>query len=244
MQPLVNPVWHALTTEHASLALGTGLARRYPADVAPLAGLQENSAQALTALRGLLATHESIYVVADDSADHDAAGLDDLGALPCLQMIHQPEKARAQQTSNSPLSALNIQPAALPIQVLTERDAPAMVDLTDVAFPGFFRPRTYRMGNYYGIRADDQIAGPLLAMAGERLALPGLRELSGVCTHPDHTGQSYATRLIQHVLARHQSAAIGTFLHVSTTNLRAIELYESLGFVVSRNIALQRIRRK
>jgi predicted GNAT family acetyltransferase len=45
------------------------------------------------------------------------------------------------------------------------------------------------MGAYYGIR----IGNELIAMAGERLAVPGFREISAVVTHPAHTGHGYAT---------------------------------------------------
>jgi hypothetical protein len=38
-EPLDNPIWFALTTEHRSLACSQGLARRYPPDVSPLAAL-------------------------------------------------------------------------------------------------------------------------------------------------------------------------------------------------------------
>jgi hypothetical protein len=34
---------------------------------------------------------------------------------------------------------------------MTHVDAPDMVVLTDLAFPGFFRPHTYQMGAYYAI---------------------------------------------------------------------------------------------
>jgi hypothetical protein len=43
-----------------------------------------------------------------------------------------------------------------------------MFDLITLAFPGFFRPRTYEMGTYYGIRVE----GKLAAMAGERVCMP------------------------------------------------------------------------
>ena len=36
---LDNPVWHALTNQHASIALGNAWARRYPPDVAPFASV-------------------------------------------------------------------------------------------------------------------------------------------------------------------------------------------------------------
>jgi ribosomal protein S18 acetylase RimI-like enzyme len=224
---LDNPIWHALNTEHARLAAGSGRARRYPAEVVPMAGLQVDEPEALAELRELLAPAESIYVASESLPD--CAGLEKLGALLCLQMICPSFKA-----------ADGVPDEAAPaVDELTRADAPAMVALTDAAFPGYFRPETYRMGSYYGIRRN----GELVAMAGERLALPGLRELSAVCTRPGHTGHGYAARLSSHVLAKHAAAGLTTFLHVADGNRRAIALYERLGFMKRRALLLNRIRR-
>jgi predicted GNAT family acetyltransferase len=95
-----------------------------------------------------------------------------------------------------------------------------MVDLTTLAFPGFFRARTCEMGNYYGIREG----GQLIAMAGERMALPGSREISGVCTHPAHRGKGYAAELVVHLMREHADAGLQSFLHVSSANTPAINL--------------------
>ena len=51
--------------------------------------------------------------------------------------------------------------------------------------PGPFLSRTLRLGSFVGVRED----GRLIAMAGERMKLPGLTEVSGVCTHPDFRGR-------------------------------------------------------
>ena len=50
---LDHPIWNALTTEHSALALGDGLARRYPAEIGPLSALAEQSAEAYESLRAL-----------------------------------------------------------------------------------------------------------------------------------------------------------------------------------------------
>jgi predicted GNAT family acetyltransferase len=67
-------------------------------------------------------------------------------------------------------------------------------------------------------------------MAGERLKVPGFTEVSAICTHPEHTGRGYAriltTELIRRILGRGETP----FLHVRKDNVRAIELYERLGF--------------
>jgi ribosomal protein S18 acetylase RimI-like enzyme len=117
---------------------------------------------------------------------------------------------------------------------MTAADADAMVALTTLAFPGFFRERTHEMGNYYGIRVD----GELVAMAGERLALPGMREISAVVTHPEHTGKGYARRLMNCLLREHAKAGLVSFLHVSERNTRAVALYERMGFAVAGSIIL------
>ena len=51
---LDNPVWHALSTEQSALALGNGLAKRFPMDVAPFGGLIDQSAAAYGALEEIL----------------------------------------------------------------------------------------------------------------------------------------------------------------------------------------------
>jgi predicted GNAT family acetyltransferase len=117
---------------------------------------------------------------------------------------------------------------------MTAADADAMVALTKLAFPGFFRERTHEMGNYYGIRVE----GELVAMAGERLALPGMREISAVVTHPRHTGKGYARALMNCLLREHANASFTSFLHVGVRNTRAVALYERMGFAVAGSITL------
>lgn len=225
---LDNPIWHALQSEHARLALGNGArALRYPADVVPVAGLAENSPAALAELRDLLKPEELIWIAA--ASLPSTPGLEMLAPLPCLQMVYRRD-AKIPADAGKP-----------PIEKLSTEDAPAMVALTDAAFPGFFRPRTYLMGDYFGMFNDDLTH--LVALAGNRLSLPGARELSAVVTLPGHTGQGLAARLISRVLAEHAAAGLGTFLHVADTNHRAIALYQRLGFATRRILTLQHIRR-
>ena len=222
---LPNPFWHALTTEQASIAIGSGASRRYPADVIPFGGLAEDSPEALRALAELLSPGESIYLASD--ADLPAVReLQHMRTIPGFQMHHD--------STVDPNAA-----TGAGIDPLGAHDAAAMVGLTDVAFPGFFRARTYVLGAYFGIR----VGGVLIAMAGERVSLPGYREISAVCTHPDHTGRGYAARLIRHLLRVHAEQGVRSFLHVSATNNRAIDLYERLGFVRTGSIYFHQLLR-
>jgi predicted GNAT family acetyltransferase len=56
--------------------------------------------------------------------------------------------------------------------------------------------------------------------------MPGLREISAVCTHPERAGRGLARRLLafasNDLLARGETP----FLHVSPANTRAWQLYE------------------
>src|ERR1700677_4775354 len=216
-----NPVWHALHGPHRHLAIGGGAACRYPADVAPFAAVAEPSAAAQRELHSLLATGESAWI--SDSPSHPGLALEQ--ELDCVQMVLPRE---------APLP-----PPGPDIVALSGENAAEMVALTDVAFPGFFRPATYRMGSYAGVRVD----GQLIAMAGERLRLEGYPELSGICTHPDHRGRGHAAGLIRHLVRAHRREGLTSWLHVGAANTRAIDLYLHLGFKRLRNTLLRRILR-
>ena len=70
----------------------------------------------------------------------------------------------------------------------------------------------------------------LVALAGERMDFGTLREVSAVCTHPDHAGRGHARLLVRHVMHGMQARGVTPMLHVGARNARAIGLYEALGF--------------
>jgi len=95
------------------------------------------------------------------------------------------------------------------------------------------------MGSYYGIRLD----GELVAMAGERLVLPAMREISAVVTRPGHTGKGYGRALMNRLLREHASAGVESFLHVGVRNTRAVSLYQRIGFNFAGSITLWPVTR-
>lgn len=235
-----DPVWHALETRHRHFALIEGDARRYPADVSPFAAVASPSKAALRQLHSLLAEGESVWVVG--TAFPDVPELRNEGTLVCAQMVLTTELAEKE----SPIA----------VERLSAADSPAMIALTDVAFPGFFRSRTHEMGAYYGARWDCTLpdesgprasvggsSPPLMAMAGERMALEGYTEISGVCTHPLRRGKGLAANLIARLANDHQRQGVVSFLHVSAANAHAIDLYRRLGFAEARTITLTRFSR-
>ena len=60
--PLDNPIWKALTSRHAHLAEGGALARRYPADISPLAGLSARGPANIAALTKLAVSGDELGV--------------------------------------------------------------------------------------------------------------------------------------------------------------------------------------
>ena len=223
--PFANPVWNALQTTHQHLALTSEAVCKYPHDVAPFSAVAENTPEALRDLHSLLLPGETTYYVAKEQPP-EVAGLRSGGIVSCLQMVFPQTLALPEARS-------------IEISPLTCADAPAMVALTDVAFPGFFRSRTCLMGSYYGVWDH----GKLIAMGGERLVMNPWREISGVCTHPEHRGQGYAPRIMTQLLQDHREAGRTSCLHVVSSNRTAIDLYLRMGFSILREIQLYRISR-
>jgi predicted GNAT family acetyltransferase len=125
------------------------------------------------------------------------------------------------------------------IEELSEADDEEIVTLINLVQPGYYKPGTRQMGDYFGIRQN----GRLVAITGERMRMNGLTEISAVVTHPDFTGRKYAQQLVAHVANKNFAAGIIPFLHVAATNERAINIYALLGFVKRRIIDFTRIKR-
>ena len=118
------------------------------------------------------------------------------------------------------------------IIALGDDDAHEMTALADHAKPGPWGPKTHRYGPFFGIREN----GRLLAMAGQRMLMPGMAEVSGVSTWEDCRGRGYARTLIGHVMREMVARGETPFLHSYADNAGAIALYESLGFRIRREV--------
>ena len=220
---LDNPVWHALTTQHAGLALTADGAARYPAEIVPFAGVGEPTARAADQLTSLVEDAESVFVVG-------------IAPVPPPGWTLEPKKAVLQMICPSRPPDV----PGPPVRTMTAAEAPDMLALTDLVFPGFFRPRTLDMGAYYGIYDGARLA----AMAGERMRMDGYTEISAVCTHPDYVGRGYAQRLVAIVSNAAFERNSTPFLHVYRHNTRAMAVYERLGFYVRTDVALCSVTRK
>jgi len=234
--PLDNLVWHALATTHSHFRLGSNLACRYPVEISPFAAVSENSPAAFEKLASLLTP--------DDPDDRVHIIEEAPGAEPRFKSVLPPSlqigPALGTHQMFGPASPLPSSPNHPPIHELNSANAKEMIDLIAMAFPGFYRSETYKMGAYFGIRNDN---GELVAMAGERLCIPDCHEISGVCTHPAHTGKGYAHALMLHLMRRHSNRGLKSFLHVGTRNAHALGVYQGMGFQITSSPTLWPIHR-
>ena len=219
MHALDNVIWQALTTRHMQFAESFGQARRFVREVTLLAALEKENAECYAALAGLVGTGGTAALFLDHEYV-DRNGWELTVGTRLLQMVCENGHETQVRSGSSP-------DAAPPeIVRLGVHDSPQMVELATLTKPGPFGSRTHEMGTYVGIRWD----GKLVAMAGERLKVPGYTEVSAVCTHPDHTGKGYARVLMTEVMRCIRERGEIPFLHVRSDNMRAVELYERLGF--------------
>ncbi len=214
MHPLDNVIWNALTTRQAEFAECFDQARRFMPEVTSLGGFREPTTEGYESLVGLLPPHATIALFLE-APYQPRAGWKLVASAPLLQMVCENGGAASGSDSSGPKVA-----------ELGATDSPEMIELTSRTKPGPFGKRTHELGSYLGIRCD----GKLVAMAGERLKVPGYTEVSAVCTHPDRTGRGYAGILMTEVMRRIHARGEAPFLHVREDNARAIELYQRLGF--------------
>jgi predicted GNAT family acetyltransferase len=71
---------------------------------------------------------------------------------------------------------------------------------------------------------------------------PGWVEISAVCTDDAYRGQGLATRLVRAVAAGIRERGETPFLHAAASNVRAIQLYLSLGFALRRETRVLLLR--
>ena len=220
---LDNPIWNALSTRQRQFAEGDNFARRFQPEIGPLAGLREQSTEAYQSLEQLFKPGEPAVLFLEEEP-RLPEGWNLLKHDSLVQMI----------CPSPPQDSAFGKAADIHWESLGVADVPAMLELTALTEPGPFRPRTFELGGFVGVRQGDRLA----AMAGRRVAPPGFIEVSAVCTHPEFRGRGYAQLLVAAVAhAIHERGGI-PFLTSYTHNTNAIRVYESVGFAVRRTLHL------
>jgi ribosomal protein S18 acetylase RimI-like enzyme len=212
---LDEPLRAALDGPQAHLAVRHGRAVRFHPDVGPFLAPPRDAAEWVDA--AALAGDGGVVVVRTTTPLDPPPGWEVARHLPGVQMVLA-DDARTPEKPEDPA-----------LVVLTDDDVDAMLALVGRTKPGPFARRTHELGTYLGVR--DDLLG-LVAMAGERMHVPGATEISAVCTDPAVRGRGLATRLVLALAARIRARGELPFLHASADNATAIRLYEELGFTL------------
>jgi ribosomal protein S18 acetylase RimI-like enzyme len=206
---LANVLWHALSGTQARYSVGTAVARRYAPGFSPIAAFANAEEPDFAALAPFCERGEHLYC-------------DRWAGTPPAGWRVQAEAAMLKMLWSGAVPPRDEAVDALPLG--HEHVAQAM-ELVALTKPGPFGPRTIELGEYFGCFEGDR----LIAMAGERLQAGFLREISGVCTHPDSQGRGHARRLMLKLVRRQMLRGETPFLHVMSDN-PARRLYERMGF--------------
>ena len=208
-----NPIYYALTSAHNHIAKGVDEVKYYTEDIASFAGLKDNSQENLATLYQISAA-ESLFVFFSKMPVEIPVQWKLLTQIDMFQLVYRGKEV--------PLAD------AEGITDLDQEHVGEMISLVELTKPGPFLSRTIELGNYTGIFID----GKLAAMAGHRFHPSPYREVSAVCTHPDHLGKGYAFRILQEQIKRILQRSEIPFLHVRNDNYGAIKLYQKLGFEI------------
>ena len=214
--PLDRPIWSALTTRQQDFAEGGALARRYPVAIGPFADMADMSPESFAALGALMSGSEIAVLFTPDAVTAPAefkVSLAETGE----QLIGTPAEA----------AISGVEPVTL-----GAADVAEMIALTELTKPGPFSARTHELGTFLGIR----IGGKLVAMAGERMKPANYTEITAVCVHPDHRGRGYGQVLLAAVSRQIVARGEIPFLHVFTSNISAIALYQRQGMEIRRRL--------
>jgi ribosomal protein S18 acetylase RimI-like enzyme len=220
---LDNITWHTLTGPHARFAEGQGAARRYARGFSPILGFEDVAHADFRALEAHCAPGEEFYT--DGWHGQAPRGW----ALKLESTMFKMVWEGAVPQEDETLEAVRLGPA----------HSAQAVELATLTHPGPFAPRTIELGEYFGVFEGER----LIAMAGERMTAGSLREISGVCTHPEYQGRGLARRLMLKLLRRQLARAETPFLHVMSANEVARGLYRRIGFGEYRQSVVRVIER-
>lgn len=212
---LYNPVYNALVTGDKAFNFGNKNVRFFEKEVSPFAGFDDNYENGFKELHTLLPQDRKILFARPQQIQipKDWKTIVQVSGLQFVLDHYLPQEGFA------------IEPIPLGPENIAE-----MIQLTALTKPGPFNQRTIEFGYYYGIFQNKQ----LLAMTGQRLHVADFTEISAVCTHPDYLGKGFAGALLRHQINLILGMGQIPFLHVRADNRRAIELYERVGFKVTR----------
>jgi ribosomal protein S18 acetylase RimI-like enzyme len=215
---LDNAVWHSLAGAHEQFGEREGLAARYDPEISIFGGVADGRDDVWLDLQKLVGP----------------------SGVAVLFRAEVPPLPKAWTRLDGGRGHQMVLRALAPVDVPDHRelgidDVGEMLALVELTRPGPFAVRTVELGGYVGVFDGSR----LVAMAGQRLAPPGFREVSAVCTHPDFRGRGLAAGLTALVAQRILDRGERPFLHHAADNDAARRVYEAIGFEFRRQIVFE-----
>lgn len=216
MDKLKNPTWYSLCETHKKWLIEFNGVKFYNPEICPFGAFTDVSKTA-DALNQYSKLTDRFFLVTENKNpvwDENFVLLDE--KIEGCQMVLQ-NFIDVDITEN--------------IVQLTENNIDEIYELVWLVMPGYYRKRSFEMGNYYGIFKDNK----LVAVSGQRMQTDDWIEVSAVVTHPDYTRRGLAKQLVTHTTKQILQEGKTPILHTTKRN-PAIKLYEKLGYKITRDM--------
>jgi len=221
---LENPVWYSLKETHKRFVVEFDGVKFYDQEVCTFGSFFDETKTAMASNLYIKDTDSFFFVSEKQTPEIDDSKVELEKKIEGCQMV------------------LNELPEVLiteDIVLLEDEYLDEIYNLIWLVMPGYYRKRTFELGNYYGIFKD----GKLVSITGQRMQTNLFIEVSAVVTHPNYTRQGLAKQLIAHTTKQILKENKTPILHTNKGNL-AIPLYRNLGFELTRDMNWWLYRKK
>ena len=215
-EKLDNPVYSALSETHQDFYINFGNLKVYQPETNPF-GAFENVENSVEEIDQYFEINPKFFIFSEQKPKFSEK-------VECLDVV-------IHQMVNSAKIELRITEEIVHLNGKFENE---LTELVQTFYPGFYRPKTHLLGNYYGIFNE----GKLVAVTGERFQNDDFCEISAVVTNTEFTGRGYAQQLMTFVNNRILDSGKIPFLHVDPKNTRAISVYKKLGFTNRKDVKI------
>lgn len=216
VKQLKNPVWYSLEETHRKFIVEFNGVKFYDANICSFGSFFEEDKTRDAANQYIKTTNEFFFVSENQTPIIDETKVTLVKKIDGCQMV---------------LNKLIEVEITDEIILLDDSFIDEIYHLIWLVMPGYYKKRSFEMGNYYGIFKNNK----LVSIVGQRMQTNLFIELSGVVTHPDYTRKGFSKQLMTYVTKEILKENKVPILHTNKGNF-AISLYEKLGFVLTRDM--------
>lgn len=225
---LDNPVWSAIKVSQSQHALTRPLAVRFLPEYTPFVTKFNDTELAEQNLLDLVDTNETVYLFSPHAVVSPNRWF-----IDAKVNVHQMICLHATSLESPDFENSDIE--------IIHPSKENVLQLTKIAFPDFFRKKTYEMGRYWGLKYQGQLA----TIAGERMKIaPHFQEISTVCTLPEFKRCGFSKILMSKIVTDLQQKNLIPYAHIVHTNQASLNLFSKLGFTIRATIPMLKLRKK